>query len=443
MSNFNGRIIHKHDIAENWEKATGFIPMQGEIIIYDIDANYDYERIKIGDGVTVVDELPFANDASDEIIVAKMDRENPTGTGSLSLNRKADTEIGFKSVAEGINATSSGYASHAEGWNTVASNNATHAEGNATTASAYTAHAEGSSTTASGYASHAEGEYTTASGQYSHVEGFNTIAASNYQHVQGQFNIEDSANKYLHIVGNGTAFNKRSNAHTIDGQGLGWFQGGIKVGGTGQDDTNAKELATKEYVDLQTSGIDAIFQKMDKNNPEGSGTFSLNRTANSPVGSCSVATGYNVIANGMAAHAEGYSTAAANVASHAEGRDTQANGIGSHAEGWTTDARGQWSHAEGNNTVAAGFSQHTQGKYNVEDSSSKYAHIVGNGNSVNDRSNAHTLDWNGLGWFKGGLKIGGTSQDDTDAKEIATTEYVNNAAAQKSQVQIITWGADD
>ena len=64
--NFKSRIVHKHDTAENWEKATGFIPMQGEIIIYDIDASYDYERIKIGDGATIVDELPFANDALKE-----------------------------------------------------------------------------------------------------------------------------------------------------------------------------------------------------------------------------------------------------------------------------------------------------------------------------------------------------------------------------------------
>ena len=68
--NFKSRIIHKHDSEENWEKATGFIPMQGEIIVYDIDANYDYERIKIGDGATVVDELPFANDALKEELVS-------------------------------------------------------------------------------------------------------------------------------------------------------------------------------------------------------------------------------------------------------------------------------------------------------------------------------------------------------------------------------------
>lgn len=69
---FNSRIIHKHDIEANWLKATNFIPMQGEIIIYDIDENYNYERMKIGDGTTLVNILPFtynviANDTIDSI----------------------------------------------------------------------------------------------------------------------------------------------------------------------------------------------------------------------------------------------------------------------------------------------------------------------------------------------------------------------------------------
>ena len=32
---------------------------------------------------------------------------------------------------------------------------------------------------------------------------------------------------------------------------------------------------------------------------------------------------------------------------------------------------------------------------------SKYAHIVGNGESNSARSNAHTLDWDGNAWFAG------------------------------------------
>lgn len=59
---FNTRIIHKHDIAENWAKATGFIPKIGELIIYDPDENYAYSRIKIGDGTKTVGELSFIDE---------------------------------------------------------------------------------------------------------------------------------------------------------------------------------------------------------------------------------------------------------------------------------------------------------------------------------------------------------------------------------------------
>lgn len=56
------RVIHKHDTEANWNKAVNFIPKQGELIIYDRDSNYAYERAKIGDGVTKVSALPFANE---------------------------------------------------------------------------------------------------------------------------------------------------------------------------------------------------------------------------------------------------------------------------------------------------------------------------------------------------------------------------------------------
>ncbi len=61
--NIKSRIIHKHDIESNWQLATNFTPMKGEIIVYDVDANYNYERLKIGDGETNVNLLPFADGA--------------------------------------------------------------------------------------------------------------------------------------------------------------------------------------------------------------------------------------------------------------------------------------------------------------------------------------------------------------------------------------------
>ena len=51
----------------------------------------------------------------------KMDKNNPTGTGSLSLNRKANTTIGDRSIAIGSDTTASGANSFASGGATVAS----------------------------------------------------------------------------------------------------------------------------------------------------------------------------------------------------------------------------------------------------------------------------------------------------------------------------------
>ena len=141
----------------------------------------------------------------------------------------------YYSHAEGSNTTASGTSSHAEGSGTTASGYYSHAEGSTTNATADTAHAEGYNTTASGYASHAEGSSTTATAGSSHAEGSGTKASSANQHVQGKFNVEDTANKYAMIIGNGYAtFNNethrtdiiRSNAFTVD------WNGNIQCGKT-------------------------------------------------------------------------------------------------------------------------------------------------------------------------------------------------------------------
>lgn len=55
----NSRVILKHDTAENWGKAENFIPKKGEVIVYDIDDGYNYERFKIGDDINNAKSLPF------------------------------------------------------------------------------------------------------------------------------------------------------------------------------------------------------------------------------------------------------------------------------------------------------------------------------------------------------------------------------------------------
>lgn len=154
----------------------------------------------------------------------------------------------------------------AGGTRTKASGNNSHAEGYDTQATGLGSHSEGISTTASGAYSHAEGTNTTASGNYSHSEGNSTIAKWQCQHVQGKYNIEDATNKYAHIVGNGTSTSSRSNAHTIDWEGNAWFQKTVKVGGTSQNDSNAKELATIEYVQSLLERIENLENQKDNSN---------------------------------------------------------------------------------------------------------------------------------------------------------------------------------
>ena len=58
------RIRQKVDTKANWDKATNFIPLKGEIIIYS-----DLNQAKVGDGTTKVGALPFLKgkaDASDK-----------------------------------------------------------------------------------------------------------------------------------------------------------------------------------------------------------------------------------------------------------------------------------------------------------------------------------------------------------------------------------------
>ena len=163
------------------------------------------------------------------------------------------TASGESSHAEGYRTTASGYESHAEGNRTRAKDGA-HAEGYNTEATYDGAHSEGQSTKADGYGAHAEGSQTLASGDNSHAEGYSTKASSENQHVQGKYNIEDSANKYAHIVGNGD-FNyddtALSNAHTLDWSGNGWFAGDVLAGGADMDAPAHKlsEKADKAYVD--------------------------------------------------------------------------------------------------------------------------------------------------------------------------------------------------
>lgn len=88
---FQGRIVQKHDTKANWDKATNFVPLKGEIIVYD-----DLKKIKIGDGTTKVGDLAFINDLDTLATIAKTGsysdlKNKPTipsvGNGTLTIQK--------------------------------------------------------------------------------------------------------------------------------------------------------------------------------------------------------------------------------------------------------------------------------------------------------------------------------------------------------------------
>lgn len=67
------RIQQKSDTEQNWNNSN-LVPLSGELIIYLPDENHTASRLKIGDGITVVTNLPFV-DAS---VIDNVDFNNIT-----------------------------------------------------------------------------------------------------------------------------------------------------------------------------------------------------------------------------------------------------------------------------------------------------------------------------------------------------------------------------
>lgn len=150
---------------------------------------------------------------------AKMNKTNPTGNGSLSLNRKSGTTVGYMSTTEGTDGTATGNYSHAGGYQGVATSFASYAEGQSCEASGYTAHAQ----------------------------GLGTKANHRSQFVFGEYNVADASTadatakgNYIEVVGKGTSDANRSNARTLDWSGNEVLAGGLKINGN-QDVKALKE----------------------------------------------------------------------------------------------------------------------------------------------------------------------------------------------------------
>ena len=63
------------DTEANWLKSN-IVPKRGEMVIYSVDENYEYARVKIGDGITNVNELSFITSHNMDVYVGSTQHWN-------------------------------------------------------------------------------------------------------------------------------------------------------------------------------------------------------------------------------------------------------------------------------------------------------------------------------------------------------------------------------
>lgn len=197
------------EISTSWSAANYVdgLKLTGEITpgLHQLDKKY-IPRDVLNEIYTLGESVENQNSA----LSSKMNAANPTGIGSFSLNRKANSASGEYSFVAGYNATASGLCSFAAGQNTT--------------------------------------------------------AVGNYSFVTGRNNVIDDSGKYLHIVGKGMG-SERSNAYTLDWNGNGWFSGDVFVRGFNQN-TGFKLLQEGEAIPIpQTASVGQVLavKAVDKN----------------------------------------------------------------------------------------------------------------------------------------------------------------------------------
>lgn len=113
----DARIMSKHDTTENWNNARGFIPMAGEIIIYDdyqvktwqteeygeiVTKTKNIPGIKIGTGNAYVQDLGFVDEELRDTLMAHISNMelHTTLAEKLFWNNKVNVDDAYEQVHE-------------------------------------------------------------------------------------------------------------------------------------------------------------------------------------------------------------------------------------------------------------------------------------------------------------------------------------------------------
>ena len=381
------RLIQKHEYEVDWNNAVNFIPLEAEIIVYNAEADqngnlfegvtlpedrttpYTYARIKIGDGVTKVKDLPFVDDGKPGEITITGANYGQSDYAEVCGERFNDYE-GNKALAAG---------SHAEGVRSI--------------------EYDGTKQTII---------HNVAGCGCFEIDSKNIL---NSYYYYPNFNI---TNKTITVKGDASAYAAGDVISVITDTNFDECATIASVAYNGSDKTvitlqewpeglvqgSSSLLNTSEWVKSYTPmtlrvvakpligttflGLGAHTEGLgsralaDGAHAEGRETQAVGRYGHTEGRETKAyyaahAEGWKSQAIGNHAHAEGEATKASGYNAHAEGDSSTASGKTSHAEGYDTLAEGNMSHAEGNKTQATGYASHTEGDQNIASNSSAHA----------------------------------------------------------------------
>ena len=225
--------------------------------------------------VALQSDLEVVTGNLETVVNGKMDTTNPVGAGSFSMNRLEGSIVGDYSSAMGHGTVAAHLSESALGqFNTYdvggnyAISNGVDSSGlfklndSVAYSSTYsfddlTGKFTLGSTTTRKYSYLPTNVYyiqgTSTSGDYVNLVTSNNYYSSTYRTIgytrYSAIEAKSSKGEYLHVVGNGSSDDTRSNAHTLDWDGNAWFAGDVYVGstsGTNKDDGSLKLATVKE-----------------------------------------------------------------------------------------------------------------------------------------------------------------------------------------------------
>ena len=253
-------------------------------VVHKLDKKYLPDNMATVEAVqeaqTTADNAQTTADNAQTTAESKMDAENPVGTGSFSIGRQSDSTIGYNSTAHGDGTVANFADMRATGkYNLfddvvevikkdVTADYGMYFQTLMSTSYSFDTETNRYIINPGGIYKNVE-DLPASGGYYIYVPVYNSVLLirSEMIYVHSIVKISDGKyhilgdlyrivskgteqGKYIHVVGNGTSDEDRSNAHTLDWEGNAWYAGDVYVGGdSGTDrDEGSKKLATEEKV---------------------------------------------------------------------------------------------------------------------------------------------------------------------------------------------------